>query len=115
MKGKIKIGIVLFFLAIVKLSAQSIDKKACKIFMENINEIERFYEDGDGYSVELKTASTFLERITKIKSTTKYTYQGIGDELSESDVHNWKNWYDKNKHLLLWDSELKKVKLKKES
>lgn len=113
MKTKFRIGVAVLFLTIANVSAQSIDKKACKVITESISEVERFYnDDSAGYSMALKTASALLQEVSNIESTTKYVYEGIGEELSSSDVYNWRNWYNNNKHLLFWDTELETVRLK---
>ena len=110
MKGKIRIGVLLLFLVTSSVYSQTTDKKVHKIFVKNIKLVENFYNNIDGYSLELKSASVFLTKLTNIKSNALYSYEGLGT-LSASDVTDWKNWYIKNKHLLYWDDKSKTIRL----
>jgi len=85
-----------------------IDKKACKYVQERITIIEDFHSLEEGYSIELISASNFLEEITQLKSKSGYSYQTIG-ETESNDLKTWKNWFNENKHLLHWDSKSKTV------
>jgi len=110
MRGKIRIGVLVLVFVSCNLYSQTSERKVQKFFSKNIKLVENFYKNIDGYSLELKSASTFLVELTKIKPLGVYTYKGLG-VLSESDVTDWKNWYKSNKHLLYWDEKLKTVRI----
>ncbi len=86
----------------------TIDKKACKYVKEQISLIEKFHNLEEGYSLELVSASNFLQQITQLKSKTGYSYETIG-LTKANDLEAWKKWFDENKHLLHWDKETKTV------
>jgi len=88
-----------------------IDKKACKYVQERISLIEKFHNLEDGFSIELKSASIFLSEITNLESKSGYSYRSIGTT-EENDLSMWKNWFEKNKHLLYWDDQLKTVRVR---
>jgi hypothetical protein len=94
------------------IDKKNIDKKACKYVQERISTIEDFYNNDEGYSLELLDASQFLGTISEIESDYLYSYEAIGDALETNDVTTWKNWFEANKHLLAWDDELQTVVLK---
>ena len=106
MRSLLIFGIIFLGFTACKSTAKmvSVDKKACTIFENNIKIVEAFYTKDSGYSLELEAASKFLEDITKLKPSGVYDYSGIG-KTSELDLHKWKKWYKKNKHLLYWDLE----------
>lgn len=96
------------------IDKKNIDKKACKYVLERISTIEKFHNDDEGFSVELLTASQFLENISDIESDYLYSYEAIGTALKSNDISTWKSWFEANKHLLTWDNELKTVVIKTE-
>jgi len=89
-------------------SKKNIDKKACRYVLQRIAVIQEFHSLEEGYGVELTSASNFLEKITKIKSKSGYSYETIG-ETKNNDLKTWKNWFNENKHLLHWDRKTKTV------
>lgn len=96
------------------IDKKNIDKKACKYVQERIATIEEFHNTDVGFSYELINASNFLGNITELKSDYLYSYESIGaTEITESIVA-WKNWFEANKHLLVWDDELDTVIIKTE-
>lgn len=106
---RVKIGILLLLVTCNAFS-QNEDKKACKAFEEKITLVENFYNDIEGYSLELESATVFLAELTKITPETNYSYKGLGT-LSVSDLTDWKLWYKENKHLLYWDNKSQSIKI----
>jgi len=90
------------------IDKNDIDKKACKYVQERISIIEDFHSLEEGYSLELTSASNFLEQISNLKSKTGYSYETIG-KTESNDLKTWKTWFNENKHLLHWDSNTKTV------
>lgn len=114
MRRILVIGILFLFVTACKTSPQPMDGKACRYFKEKISLVEGFYNESDGYSNELLSASNFLEEITTIKADVLYHYSGA-EPKTNSDLNQWKNWYNNNKHRLYWDKTEQTVKVKKSS
>ncbi|NQY29192.1 MAG: hypothetical protein HRT69_06955 [Flavobacteriaceae bacterium] len=110
MRDKIRIGVLLVLFMSCNVYSQTTERKVQKLFTKNIKIVENFYKNKGGYSLELKSASIFLTKLTNIKPNALYSYEGLGT-LSASDVTDWKNWYTKNKHVLYWDDKSKSIRI----
>jgi len=108
MKTLILITAILFSSFSFSNNEIDLDKKACKYVQERISIIEEFHNLEEGYSTELTSASNFLGQISQLKSKSGYSYKTIG-KTESNDLKTWKNWFNKNKHLLHWDSKSKTV------
>jgi len=111
MKNLILIAAIVFSILSFSKDKIDVDKKACKYVQERISLIEKFHNLEEGYSLELILASKFLSEITNFNSKSGHSYKAIG-VTKENDLRTWKNWFEKNKHLLYWDNQLKTVRVR---
>ncbi len=98
-----------------KINSQTdIDKKACTYFKSQLS-IAIAYSKLDGTIIkeDIDKVIYFLELITAIESEAELGYSGY-DPPTENDLKKWGNWFKENKHLLYWDDQEQKVKVKKE-
>jgi hypothetical protein len=93
------------------ISGNFYSQNAQKIFDENLNIIERFRNGETIPGTGLDDAVKFLEEITSIKSFVDQQFDGIIIP-TEKNLKSWKKWYEKNKELLYWDENSKKVKVR---
>lgn len=117
--SKLKSKLLLFFFVTAffscKTNSQSvIDKKACSHFESQFS-IATTYSKLEGTVIKEDTDEVihFLEMITEIESEAELGYSGY-DPPTENDLKKWQDWYKENKHLLYWDDQEQKVKVKKE-
>ncbi len=94
-------------------SKQTIDYKACGFFESNILLVKNYHEQKEVDGNKLEVARIFLEKTTQIESEADFGFDGAYPP-TENDLKKWETWYKENKHLLYWDDQEQKVKVKKE-
>ncbi|WP_109436434.1 hypothetical protein [Aquimarina sp. AU119] len=108
---------ILMLTLIFAISCKS-DQQAEKID-QDINEKMKFIEDFVNFKSDtvdgekLYSIISFFEQLTDIKSDVTESYDPIYQPTQEN-LKNWQDWYKENKHLLYWDDQEQKIKVKKE-
>lgn len=115
LEPKLKIRMILLLSIILFSSCNTNDcndEKACSFFKEQLSVVSQSVDKEETINVEkINTAILNLEAITNIKSTSDGNFLGRFDANKE-DLKKWNDWFEKNKHRLIWDSEQAKIKLK---
>ena len=86
------------------LSTECQNEKAQRYFNKQINIVKESINNKDGHIDinELVPAIAYLERITKINSTSDGNYFGKYNP-SKEDYEKWKKWFKKNFREICWD------------
>lgn len=103
-------------LLIVTLSCNtrlSQEKEAIDKFESKLHILERYFNEETVKGNGLDEAIMFLEQLTNIKSDIGDGYEDIKTPTIKN-LNDWQDWYKENKHLLYWDDQEQKVKVKTE-
>ncbi len=106
----IKVNLFVMLMALLFISC--VDKKACKIYVQNLEIIKERLDNKQGQNLmQVDAAITFLEKLTSIRSESNGNYVGRFDPTTH-DYDQWLKWFKINNSKIYWDEKDQKVKVK---